>query len=166
MDLLDHCTLAAPASAQPRLVVTQIRRYGDGRHVYGVVDLDGEDHSGLYEADQLRPVGGRHDLAYFENPGPFKHRDIVMVSADCEDTEYASLEGIVSDEEHDGLLSVWFDDLGELGCLPPSVLTATGRKDPPPVPEGNVTTSVLVSGDGEELGHSDYVLIDDLDFHL
>lgn len=167
MELLDYCTLAAPGSPEPRLVVTHVRRYGDGRYVYGVADPDGgDDHGCLYDADQLRLVGGRCDLAYFEIPGPFKHRDVVVVAADCQDAEYRSLEGVVDGWQDDGFLSVRFDDLGECAFLPPSDLVATGRKAALPVPDGDVTSSVLVSGDGEVLRRDDYVIVDDLDFRL
>jgi hypothetical protein len=155
-----------------RLIVTSIRRYGDGSYRYGLAGLDDSDdeRAGLYDEGQLLPTGECADLAPFAVPGALSHRDIVEVSSAYDDADVAGLTGEVDgwQEPHGAtplLISVWFAELGEVHLLPEDALTATGRRAAPVLPD-RPASSVFVSGDGELLGQVDYVLVDDVELQL
>ena len=160
-----------PADAPGRMVVGQVRLYSDGTYKYSVGNVDVEDDDdwgGLYGEDQLRATGTRVDVSLYEIPGPFDHRDIVLVSESHEDPELQGesgvVEGWVSGNEPE-TVAVWFEDIGRADLVRPEDLIATGSKAPRPSP-GQPATSQKVGTDGSLLGIDEYVLVDDLSFHL
>jgi hypothetical protein len=93
-----------------------------------------------------------------------------MVSIDCPDTDLAGRAVEITDGRVDELLGapvlgVWCAELGEAADLAIAFLTPIGERLPLR-PLGERMQSAQVSGQGEVLGTSSYLLIDDLDHHL
>ena len=79
-----------------RGVVTEVRRYPDGRFVYFVAVLDDDDAiSGLYDEEDLAATGERAPLSAFELPGPLRVRDVVRIADDCDQPEIAGRTGVI-----------------------------------------------------------------------
>jgi hypothetical protein len=171
--MAQHPSLVADGSAGKRGVVTSIRGYDDGSFRYVVSsteDSNIDDVAGIYDEDLLTPTGERGAPERFALPAGFRVRDVATVSIDCPETDLAGrtveiTDGHVDDETGTAVLGVWCEQLGEAADLPVAFLTATGERLPPS-PLGEPTGSIQVSGAGEFLGSSNYVLIDDLGHHL
>ena len=156
-----------------QMVVGEVRRYDDNTYRYSVWDVDrnSDDWNGLYGEIQLAHTGERVDKSVLDIPGPFTHRDIVIVSADYEDRDIAGQTGVVEswyegDGVHPVMILVRFDELARSDVIVVGALTATGGQVPRPVPDGRATTSAIVATDGSLLGREDYVIVDGTEFYL
>lgn len=162
--------LHRPTDAPGRMVVGEVRLYADGTYKYGVSNVDAEDDGwgGLYPESYLTGTGGHVDVDLYKMPGPFEHRDIVVVSATHEDPDLRGQTGVVegcSVGVGPETIAVWFADIERADVVKPEDLIATGEKVPRSSP-GTLTTSQKVSTDGSLLGTEEYVLVDDLRFYL
>lgn len=167
-DVVD--VLNRPPGTPGRMVVCEVRLYGDGSYKYSVsnVDTDDDTWGGLYPEDSLSGTGSQVDPSLLEMPGPFGLRDVVVVSATHHEPGLRDRRGVVEGWfEGDGTetIGVWFDDLERFDTFKPEDLTATGEKVPRQTPD-TLTTSSKVGPDGALLGTEEYVLVDDLKFHL
>jgi len=159
--------------ASGKMVVCQVRLHGDGTYSYVVGNVDSrgdEDGGGLYKQDDLRALGSRVDETLYRMPGPFDYRDVVLISAYHEDQTIRGKRGVVEgwydeSEENPATVGVWIEEVGEFWVIEPKDLVATGEKAPRPQP-GQPMKSTKVGVDGSVLGTEEYVVIDDLLFHL
>lgn len=164
--------LAAPGLSGRQAVVTQIRLYADGDVRYSVGShTDDDEVGGLYDEEDLHAVGERASIDRFRVPGPFRERELVVISADCDEPEIAGRRGEITSgywavDKHEELhLGVWVKELGLLYDVEARFLTATGERLPPPA-AGRPAKSTRVSEDGDVLGTTGYVIIDDIERYL
>ncbi|HVX46688.1 MAG TPA: hypothetical protein VHC49_22540 [Mycobacteriales bacterium] len=158
-----------------RGAVTSIRRYGDGSYRYSIgtvrpfPESEDDEVPGLYDEQQLQPTGERAEAERYGPIPPFRLRDVVRISPDCEVPEARGGSGYVHsayDERPDEKpIGIWVYELEELCILDATELTRTGERLPPP-PREQAAGSTRVGVDGAVLGHDDYVLVDDLEHYL
>ena len=168
----DHAAPVEQGLSGRRAVITQIRRYDEGRYVYGVGGFeDDSEVGGLYPEEWLRATGERASPDLFAVPGPFDVRDVVQIAADSEVREAAGRRAVLTDaytedpETGELLLCVWIDELGEVFTIAPAELSRTGERRPPR-PRGRVAHSTAVGAAGEIIGASSFVIVDEIDQYL
>jgi hypothetical protein len=159
--------------AGKRGTVLSVRRYPSGAHRYAIGCVPGErdyDVPGIYSEEYLRPTGQRAEAEAYGPVPPFRLRDVVRISDDCDIEEARGHSGHIDsayDHEPDEspTLGVWVDDLDELCAIDVRYLTRTGERLPPP-PRESSGMSKLVSTAGEVTGHTDFVIVDDIEQYL
>lgn len=151
-----------------RGTVTQIREHPGPRFRYCVRSLVDDDEAvpGLYEEEDLLPTGERASTDLFALPGGFRIREIVQVSATCDNAEVAGRLGVVDGGyTGEGGLGIWIEEIGETVVVQPRFLTATGDRMPAPSIRRHAR-STQVSVDGQVTGHSSYTVVDDVERYL
>jgi hypothetical protein len=169
----EHPRPVGDRSVGRRGLVTGIRGYDIGSVRYEVASMDDanvDDVAGIYDEDTLLPTGERGAVELFELPAGFRVREIATVSVDCPDADFSGRRVEISaghDDDKTGtaVLGVWCEELGEGAYLPASYLTRTGGRLPPGA-RGRRVESAEVSRDGELLGSSSYVMLDEIDQYL
>lgn len=161
-----------PAGTPGRMVVQEVRRYGDDAYRYGVGNVDSMDDewNGLYAEDLLTSTGEHVDVSLWDMPGPFDYRDVVVVSGSVEDPDLRGQTGVVegpceAHEDDPETIGVWFFEIARFDVVESKHLVAKGRKAPRPTP-GEQRTSTMVGADGSVLGTEEYVVVDDLKCYL
>jgi hypothetical protein len=165
--------LAEQGLSGRRGAIVQIRRYPDGLIRYSVGSLTDEDDGvgGLYDEEDLRDVGERVSIDRFRIPGPFREREIVVISEDCDEPKIAGRRGEIlggaysHTDSGDLELDVWVEELGEVFVVDSRSLVATGERRPLPA-AGRTARSTRVSEDGDILGSTGYVNVDDIERYL
>jgi hypothetical protein len=167
-----HPTLARQGLVGVRGAIMEIRQHADGRVRYAVGGLRDatSEVGGLYEEEDLQATGVRADAETYQLPGPFQVRDVVRISAACDQAEIAGRTGVVDggytgSNEIGHVLGVWIEELGEGFMVEPAFLSASGTRLPPPE-RGRVAHSTRVSEHGEVIGHTSYIIVDELEQYL
>jgi hypothetical protein len=175
VEIADAPEFAGTGLPGGRGAVTSIRRYGDGSYRYSIGTImdfpqsDEDEVPGLYDEADLLPTGERADGHRYGPIPPFRLRDVVQISSDCEVIEARGLRGYVHsayDERPDEKpIGIWVYDLDELCILDAEHLTRTGERLPPPE-RNHPASSTQVGIDGAILGRTEYVVVDDIEYHL
>jgi len=168
----EHPILARQGLSGQLGVVLSVRRYPEGHYRYSVgsaIDDDDDPVPGIYNEEHLLPTGKRSEAERFGPPAPFRLRDVVRVSESYEDEELRGLTGVIdcfySPDAHGCPIGVWIRTTDEHVIVDIRHLTRTGERLPAP-PVNREATSTRVSTDGTVLGHSAYVVVDDIDQYL
>lgn len=153
-----------------KYIVISIREYPSERFRYRLSPLDptSDLDAVLLDEEGLTGTGERSDASRFDFPGKFLTRDVAMIASDYPDVELAGHECQVdSANVVDGVIEtlVWIPDIELMAVVEEDYLTATGRREKPPLP-GRIATSTRVSTGGEVLGEVSYVIVDDVESHL
>jgi hypothetical protein len=149
-----------------RGVVMQVRRYPDGRHVYGLGAMSDGEMGGLYPEQWLEATGQRSRLEDHQGPGILKIREVVRIGPGGPEPIRGKLGHVdagpvdVSDDQY----SVWVDDMGEEWMVSERDLEPTGPRLPAPQP--GAASSLRVSESGDLLGQESYIVVDRLEWHL
>jgi hypothetical protein len=172
VQIADHPILAEQGLPGQLGVVLTIRRYPEGHYRYSVgsaIDDEDDEVPGIYDEEHLLPTGQRSDASRFGPPAPFRLRDVVQISDQCEDEEGRGHTGVIdgayAPDSSGAAVGVWIETLGESVIVDVGHLTQTGERLPPP-PLNREATSTQVSTDGQVIGHSSYVIVDDIDQYL
>ena len=149
-----------------RGVVTQVRRYPDGRHVYGIGWMSDGEAGGLYPEEWLATTGQRSKLEDHQNPGSIKIREVVRIGPNGPEPIRGKLGHVdagpasASDDQY----AVWVDDIGEEWMVTERDLEPTGQRLPAPQP--GPASSLRVSESGDLIRRETYIVLDRLDWHL
>jgi hypothetical protein len=167
--------LIAVGLAGQRGAVLSIRRYPDGHYRYSIGSvLDpsaaGEDDvPGIYDEEHLLPTGMRTTAERYGPIPPFRLRDVVQISLDCDIEEARGCTGYVDSASiahaDAAPIGIWVHGLEEACIIDARYLTRTGGRLPVP-PRGQRGTSTQVTVNGEITGHSAYVIEDDIEQYL
>jgi hypothetical protein len=157
-----------------RGAVLSVRRYPSGSHRYSVGCLPGEpdydEVPGIYSEEYLRPTGQRAEAEPYGPVPPFRLRDVVRISDDCDIEEARGHSGHISaafdhEPNESPTVGVWVDDLDEECPIDVRHLTRTGERLPAP-PRERPGMSTRVSTEGEITGHSEFTVVDDIEHYL
>jgi hypothetical protein len=169
VELAEHSLGAGVGAAGDHGIITEIRRYNDGRYVYSVGSFeDDAEFAGLYPEESLRPTGQKAPIETFRMPRPFMHREIVRISNDYEYPDGAGRTGVLdwwteAPANGEVVLLVWVEDVGELFVVPPPQCTGTGQQRPHK-PRGRVSRNAIKGADGEPIDW--FVVVDEIDQYL
>jgi hypothetical protein len=160
--------------AGTRGVVLSVRRYPSGSHRYSVGSLPGEpdydEVPGIYDEEQLRPTGERAEAEPYGPVPPFRLRDVVRISDDCDVEDARGCTGYVNaaydyGPDESPTVGVWVHDIEEPCQIDVRYLTRTGERLPAP-PRERSGTATHVSTEGEITGHSEFISVDDIEHYL
>jgi hypothetical protein len=167
--------LVALGLACRRGVVLSIRQYPDGQYRYAVGSMldpaaaDEDDVPGIYDEEHLLPTGARTTAERYGPPAPFRLRDVVQISVDCDIEEARGCTGYVgfacSSQPGATPIGVWVYGLEEACIIDARYLTRNGVRLAVR-PRGQQCTSTQVTADGEIVGHTTYVIVDDIEQYL
>jgi hypothetical protein len=128
--------------AGQRGAVLSIRRYPGGCYRYTLGNVPGsagvgEDGvGGIYDEEHLVPTGMRADAWRYGPIPPFRPRDVVQISLDCDVEEARGLSGYVavpcSAESGPAPIGIWVHGLEEACIIDARYLTRTGERLPTP----------------------------------
>ncbi len=172
VEIAEHPVLAEQDLSGRRGVVLSIRRYPEGHYRYiigSAIDDDDDPVLGSYDKEHLLPTGERSDVESFGSPAPFRVRDVVHVSDRCDDEKLRGLTGVLDGtyvrDTKGSAVGVQIEALDESVIIDIRHLTRTGERMPSP-PLNRAATSTRVSVDGEVVGRSSYVIVDDIEQYL
>ncbi len=170
--IAEHPILAEQGLSGLLGVVFSIRRYPEGHYRYSVgsaIDDDDDPVPGIYSEERLLSTGQRGDVERFGPPAPFRLRDVVQISEQCQDGEVRGLTGVIDGTYTPGTravaVGVWIEALAESVIVDIGQLTRTGERLPPPS-LNREAASTRVGVDGAVLGRSIYLIVDDIDRYL
>jgi hypothetical protein len=155
-----------------RGAVLAIRRYPDGHYRYSigsVLDPSAaveDDVPGVYDEEHLLPTGMRATAERYGPIPPFRLRDVVQISLDCDIEEARGCTGYVDSaymaQPGATPIGIWVHGLEEACIIDARYLTRTGERLPVP-PRGRRDRSTKVTVDGEIAGHTAYLIVDDIE---
>jgi hypothetical protein len=149
-----------------RGVVTQVRCYPDGRHVYSVGWMSDGETGGLYPEEWLATTGQRSRLEDHQGPGTLKIREVVRIGRNAPEPIRGKLghvdAGPASASDHQ--YTIWVDDTDEEWMVSDADLEPTGQRHPAPQP--GPASSLRVSESGDLIGRESYIVLDELEWHL